>query len=278
MLGLEVDLSLAYLSKIVVRNTASRVKEVSEEILTVLAKNSLRPHQAAGLRGRFGFAYSYFLGRPLAPSLRQLSARSEQGGGVSELHPGLRHALSTLLQFVQEAPPRTMDFSSGRGTVRLFTDGAVESKLSSCGAVIFVEGRTEYFSFVVPKDLLQEWAALGSNHAVAQVELLPVILARQVWARYLSDAYVLLFIDNNSVLDALVKGNTSSEASLPMLAYAARMEMMLRCTTWVTRVPSSSNIADGPSRLDHRELLAICPEAQLVSAKLPSDFLQVTAR
>ncbi len=50
-----------------------------------------------------------------------------------------------------------------------------------------------------------------------------------------------------------------------MLAYAARMEMQLRCTTWVTRVPSSSHIADSPSRWDHRELLLICPEAQLVS-------------
>ncbi len=167
-----------------------------------------------------------------------------------------------------------MDCSSGRRTVRLFTDGAVETKLSSCGAVLFVDDRAEYFSFVVPKGLLQEWAKLGSNHAVARVELLPVILARQVWARYLVDAYVLLFIDNNSVMDALVKGNTGSEASLPMLAYAARMEMRLRRTTWVTRVPSSSNIADGPSRLDHRELLSICPEAQLVWAKLPSDFLQ----
>ncbi len=66
MLGLEVDLTCAYLSKIVVRNTTSRIKEVSEKILSVLSKNALRPHQATGLRGRFGFAYSYFLGRPLA--------------------------------------------------------------------------------------------------------------------------------------------------------------------------------------------------------------------
>jgi hypothetical protein len=166
---------------------------------------------------------------------------------------------------------RVTNFARRKQTVRLFTDGAVEPSLASCGAVIFVDDKVEFFSFVVPPDLLAEWASLGSTHAVAQVELLPVIIARHIWACHLTDAFVVLFIDYSSVLDTLIKGNTRSVASLTMVGFAAVLEMQLRAVTWVTRVPSPSNIADGPSRLEYRLVLSI-PGARQVVASLPPSF------
>ncbi len=178
------------------------------------------------------------------------------------------------MRFAKEAPPKTLNFARREQTVRLFTDGAVEPSLASCGAVIFVDDKVEFFSFVVPPSLLAEWASLGTTHAVAQVDLLPVILAKHIWAQYLTDAFVVLCLDNNSVLDTLIKGNTWSVASLTMVGFAAVQEVQLRAVTWATRVPSPSNVADGPSRLECRIVLSI-PGARQVVASLPPSFPRV---
>ena len=106
----------------------------------------------------------------------------------------------------------------------------------------------QYFAYTVDAEQVSRWAALGSRHAVAQAELLPVALAKATWGHEMVGRYVLHVVDNNSVLDALIKGNTGSLASLDLLSCACRPEMPLGCFTWASRVPSLSNLADGPSR------------------------------
>jgi hypothetical protein len=136
----------------------------------------------------------------------------------------------------------------------LYTDGAVEENRSliTCGAVLFSPRRKGpvYFGIVVPKEIVSKWASAGSRHVVAQVELLPVVLARATWPRLLEHAWTLAFIDNDSVKAALVSGHTAALASIELLAHAGRQEIELRSHTWYSRVPSPSNVADDPSRLE----------------------------
>ena len=56
------------------------------------------------------------------------------------------------------------------------------------------------------------------------------------------------FVDNDSVKDAVTKGNTLALASLDILSAVAREEVANNSCTWYSRVPSQSNISDGPSR------------------------------
>ena len=73
---------------------------------------------------------------------------------------------------------------------------------------------------------------------------------------------ILHFIDNDGVREALVRGATRSIPNLRMLAMAARLEVRAGMRSWYTRVPSESNLADGPSRLNF-DVLTRWPGATL---------------
>jgi hypothetical protein len=270
MLGMELRLGEALAGRIVVANTADRTQAIVTEIGHILASGVLPPPVAAGLQGRFGFAYSAFFGRPLAPALKQLSLRACRVVGGPALHDRLRQALGDLARFLCSARPRTLDFVGGAKTAVVFTDGAVEAEASGCGGVVFAQNRVEFFSLPIPAHLRAYWARMGSGHCVAQAELLPVVLARATWGQWLRDAFVIHFTDNNSVLDSLIRGNTGSFASLELLSEACSLEIELGSNTWMSRVPSVSNIADGPSRFDMSLLLERWPLAVLVEPVFPA--------
>ena len=66
---------------------------------------------------------------------------------------------------------------------------------------------------------------------------------------------MLLFIDNDSARHALIKGYTPSLASARLVSSFWESEAALASYCWVERVPSLSNIADGPSRLKFDEVV-----------------------
>lgn len=129
-------------------------------------------------------------------------------------------------------------------------------KKATCGAVLFSPRTTgpKFFGIEIPGELTKRWLSQGTTHAVAQSELLPIVLARATWTAELENAWVLHFIDNDSVKAALVSGHTAALASVELLMEAASLEMSLRCFSWYARVPSPSNIADAPSRLSFDEI------------------------
>ncbi len=83
------------------------------------------------------------------------------------------------------------------------------------------------------------WKSEGSNHFVAQAELLPTLVAKETWQSVLEDARIIHFVDNDRVKAALVTGHTKSKAK-----WYWRIPSP-------SRVPSPSNVADEPSRLHY---------------------------
>ena len=59
---------------------------------------------------------------------------------------------------------------------------------------------------------------------------------------------ILLFLDNNGVRDAVIKGSSKVADVFAMLAIIARRLDHDRLSMWTTRIPSKSNPADLPSR------------------------------
>ena len=59
----------------------------------------------------------------------------------------------------------------------------------------------------------------------------------------------MLFVDNDSARHALIRGGSPSSASAYLVSAFWKAETALLAYVWVERVPSASNIADGPSRL-----------------------------
>ena len=210
------------------------------------------------MRGRMGYAYMQCAGRPMAPALRVLSERAESRSRDVAVDPKLRLALAELSWFFVNARPRLVDFRCNEAPAILYTDGAFESGVATCGAVLFSSrlDTPQFFGFTVPEQLVSEWHCLGSRHCVAQAELLPAFVAKVTWQKEPTCAKVLHFIDNDSVKEALSRGNTGSLASIELLSKTIRQEVSNLSCTWYCRVPSASNLSDGPSRLDFTFVLS----------------------
>ena len=89
----------------------------------------------------------------------------------------------------------------------------------------------------------------------------PVLMVKRAARWLLKHARVIYFIDNEGVKEALVKGCSPALASRDMLVEVAKQEMWNNSLSWYARVPSPSNIADGVSRLEFKEILSY-PDAK----------------
>jgi len=121
----------------------------------------------------------------------------------------------------------------------------------TCGGVVFVPGSPGplYFGLQVPDHVVEEWRSHGISRVVGQAELLPVLLCKLSLKSHLSGQRVIFFLDNDGARESLIRGNTCASASVKMLLECASAEAQLSSHSWYARVPSESNVADGPSRL-----------------------------
>ena len=81
-------------------------------------------------------------------------------------------------------------------TTLVFTDGACEPDLCSCGAVLIQPSTGTYlwFSYVFPPQVLSAWRQGGQEQLIAQAELAPALLARLTWPELLADRAVVYFV------------------------------------------------------------------------------------
>eukprot|EP00971_Amphidinium_carterae_P264475 5246477-Amphidinium_carterae.1 len=79
--------------------------------------------------------------------------------------------------------------------------------------------------------------------------MLPALLARTTWASQLRGRSIIHLTDNASVKEALVKGTSTNLSNRQMLLEIATLDANLRARWWICRVPTQSNPADAPSRM-----------------------------
>ena len=89
---------------------------------------------------------------------------------------------------------------------------------------------------------------------VGQAELLPIVLAQELWAQWLRGRRALLFVDNDAARHAIIRGASPSGPSAVLVEHFGDAEAELDSFSWIERVPSPSNPADGPSRLRFGDL------------------------
>jgi hypothetical protein len=89
------------------------------------------------------------------------------------------------------------------------------------------------------------------------------------WKDIISQQRVLLFIDNYGAQDCLVKGSASVDTWRQLLLKLGEIDDSLFANMWVTRVASSSNPADFPSRGS----LHLCPYAKVERGRTAMQLL-----
>ena len=231
-------------------NKASRVSEDVAEVKRLIDLGSARPSEIRRLRGRLQFACGQLFGKCgafAARHLRELAA----GAGTRQLNPSETLALEWWAAYLPDARPRSLEVGAATPPVCIFVDGAVE-ELVTVGGVLFdrVSGRREMFGAVVPECLVDLWSeGRAGGQVIGQAELAPVAVAARLWQSALAGRNVLIFIDNDSAREALIRGYSPAWPSAELIATTWLALAQCRCRPWFARVPGPSNIADGPSRL-----------------------------
>ena len=70
----------------------------------------------------------------------------------------------------------------------------------------------------------------------------------------LKSTHLVCYLDNDAARAALCKGYGSNELAQRIVGCTMQLESRFKTKSWFARVPSHSNISDGPSRLDCREV------------------------
>ena len=256
VLGVVVDLRESGAGVVKVANKPERVQEMLEVLEEVKEQDSFPPSMAAKIQGRMMFAEAQCCGRWLVPILEPVKSRALMPSPVRWVDDNILRALQLCCKMLQEAPVRRIDATAQDRPCIVFTDGAYEGGIATCGVVLFTprSPKVLVMSFTVPDDLMLEWKKDGHEQVIAQAELLPVLLVKKQLKWAIQGARVLYFIDNEGVKEALVTGVTKSMASRRMLIECMKEDSGNQSLPWYARVPSPSNIADGPSRLCTEEL------------------------
>ena len=239
-----------------IANKDERLADMRLAVTLLRRRARLSQAEARSLRGRIAYSRAHVFGRCGAPALYLLGQVADGADFSQDASDEAVRALGALVEMLAAAPARLLMALVPRPFV-LFTDGACEPDergelVATCGGVLFWPGgeRCQYFGVTVEQPLLGDWLAEGSKQVVAQAELLPILIAKWTWRSALSGQPLLVFIDNDGVRHGLVSGASSNASSRLMLEASAYADCTLGVAQWVARVPSFSNPADGPSRLD----------------------------
>ena len=214
------------------------------------------------LRGRLQFAAGNILGR-IAKNALSVVTMHAYGGNSPKLDEKtvMAMALRLHLKLLEFSRPRELRPTSNNVWF-LQTDASYEPSsdgiFSGIGAVLFdPTGRpTQFFSKQLTCDLLQSLNPSQKKTAIFECEFFALFCAFHVWGDAISNALVI-YTDNNAVRDALITGHTNNVLAKRILVATLGLECEKQLTPWYARVPTDSNMADGPPRLKVEHLLSL---------------------
>ena len=256
LLGVQLDLGRAAAGCLVVANTPKRIDELTSAIRAALDNRSLDAHAAATLVGRSAFAGAQCFGRTGTAFLWPLREAS-RSSAPSFVKGRLEYALRWWMTFLQVSAPRTLRLDDPAPPILIFGDRCCEEAFQGVGAIVYDRKTStfECFGLALRQPVVQKlYKATGSDQVIAQLEIIPVLLATWCWSELFADAgrRCMYFIDNDSARHALIRGYSPVGASRCLVEEYWRDAATLQPAPCFDRVSSSGNPADGPSRLDFK--------------------------
>ena len=134
----------------------------------------------------------------------------------------------------------------------LWVDGAWEGH-GTIGAVLHYPVGTFCWGCQVPQDIEQAWATGGSSHLVYHAEIFAIWVSLTTFAGILRNTALLIWEDNEGARFSLTSGSTINLTAALQIHQIWALLAKLDILPWVARVPSASNPADAPSRLQFHD-------------------------
>ena len=242
---------------VTIGHTPSRVDELNETLSSILQLGAMSRKEAERLRGRLQWFESFASGRVAQQALMTISKMAATGRNSERLSDSELRAVRFLRDRVIRAPPTKIRTTSLETWI-IFSDGACEGETSKVGSVVAVLVSPcgiarEFFAEIVPKSWVDSFLQV-SKHPIFELELLPVWIALMEWEGPLGNSQCIFYLDNEAAKGALIKAATEVESGAQIVRAFVNAEMRCQIKVWFSRVPTSSNVADGPSRMELKDL------------------------
>ena len=240
----------------VIENKPKRVEEIVDAIDAMAAAPLVQATDLPRLRGRLLFSRSLCFGRAGGSALRALAAVSAGTARRVIVDGRLARGLADLRRHLLTARPR-MVTATVPAPVLIFTDGAFEGQevgrpVGSVGGILLdpADGYFGFFRAQVPGDIVDGFMRSGAKTVIHELEVLPAVIVRRLWPARLSDRPALAFVDNEGARATLIAGYSTNPSACALASLASADDAQLGVRVWYDRVPSASNPADAPSRLE----------------------------
>lgn len=267
-LGLELDSN-----KMVVRIPPSKLSELRLLLVEVLGqrRTTLRKFQA--LIGKLSFfsrairSSRAFLRRfyDIMSKIRKPHHRIRISGEV-------RHDILMWLSFldhfngVTHIPPTVWNESN---VLKLYTDSAGSHHLG-CGCIC----QNEWCFF--------QWPAHWPDSILGDLtflEMVPVLLAIILWAKFFKGRKLVMFIDNEALVSVLNKQSSRSQRVMHLVRNFVLIAMEYEILFHARHVPSECNsVADSISRKQWARFRELAPEADMEPREIPERFASIICK
>ena len=248
-LGVNFDLREMCNFSVLLGHTESRRLELIDTISDIFRCGTFTSKGVERLRGRLLWFENFVCGRQANFLVARLGKYIRAGKGELPLNSELEVTLQKLMMRLEAGRPVEITrklFS----TWLCFTDGACEQECSVGGVLVSPQGTAVMaFGSVLPADFSQQFYR-ESQHPIYEVELLPLLIALVLWGSIFEKCQVVFYIDNDSARAGLIKGAGATSMADAIIECFCAKESTLQLKAWFNRVPSHSNISDGPSRSD----------------------------
>eukprot|EP00435_Cladocopium_sp_Y103_P000018 s3918_g1.t1 len=260
-LGVEINLTEFREKTVRLGHTKERREELSSVLEDILKEKCITAKQAESMRGRLHWFESFAFGRVANGAVKVLGDLALSGKRKVELSASEVASLRFLCKRVLAAPPLVITPSCLLSWV-VFTDGACEGpegqkKGGVGGVLVDPNGRVvSFFGGEVP-DTVMRLLLRNSKNPIYELEVLPVLISIWLWGERFSLSQVCWYLDNEASRSAFIKAQGATVLAGTMVETFAIEEMRLQIKSWFARVPSLSNLADSPSRLEDQLLLSL---------------------
>ena len=257
-LGVTINVGCLHTGLVTVGNTESRREELLKVLDELLTSRKLTKPEALRLRGRLQFAAGHVFGRVAKSALAAVTAHAYDGGS-SMLNNQALLALSLHKRILESGRPRELRPTCNESWY-IQTDACYEPEgdyvLAGIGGVLFApDGKpVAFFSQQLNQQMIAALNPGSRKTAIFECEFFALFCAMLLWGSSASSALVL-YTDNNAVRDAMISCHTTNAVAKKILVAVLSLETELQLAPWFARVPTDSNLADHPSRLEVELLL-----------------------
>ena len=258
-LGVSVDVSNLHRGVMEIANTENRRQELLAFLRHAIQTRRLTKQEALRLRGRLQFSAGQLFGRIAKSALAAISNHAYMSTNAA-LSDDTVDALVMHAHLLDFGKPRVLRASSATSWY-IQTDACFESGpgdvMAGIGAVLFNPcGKpVKFFSHKLSQTVVSAINPDDKRTAIYECEFFSLFCAFLSWGSLITDA-VVIYTDNNGVRDTLIACTTRNAVARKILTATLALESMLQLTPWYARVPTDSNLSDGPSRFCCEELLA----------------------